>query len=62
MKYTIWKIKGRLRVTKFFIKAAAIYIAEDIKDYILKGRERHSTIDNDTSDTNSGNSIKTNSR
>ena len=61
MKYTIWKIKGRLRVTKFFIKAAAIYIAEGIKDYILKGRERHSTIDNDTSDSGS-NSIKTNSR
>ncbi len=40
MKHTIWKIKGRLRVTKFFIKAAAIYFAEDIKDYILKGREQ----------------------
>jgi|TARA_R100000149_G_C5747724_1_gene58681 hypothetical protein len=40
MRYTIWKIKGRLRVTKFFIKATAIYIAEGIKDYILNGRER----------------------
>ena len=40
MRYTIWKIKGRLRVTKFFIQAVIIYVAEDIKDYILKGRQR----------------------
>jgi hypothetical protein len=49
MKYTIWKIKGRLRVTKFFIKAAAIYIAEDIKDYILKGREQETKKTKDSS-------------
>tara|TARA_R100000322_G_scaffold121351_2_gene78824 strand:+ start:393 stop:563 length:171 start_codon:yes stop_codon:yes gene_type:complete len=52
MRYTIWKIKGRLRVTKFFIKATAIYIAEGIKDYILNGRERETNNTKNAKDSN----------
>tara|TARA_R100001015_G_C4430057_1_gene27545 strand:+ start:313 stop:492 length:180 start_codon:yes stop_codon:yes gene_type:complete len=59
MRYTIWKIKGRLRVTKFFIKATAIYIAEGIKDYILNGREREVKNTNNIKNTKDSNGRET---
>ena len=59
MRYTIWKIKGRLRVTKFFIKATAIYIAEGIKDYILNGREREAKNTNNIKNTKDSNGRET---
>ena len=55
---TLKKLRQKIVYTRYVVQVTAIFLIEDIKDYILKGRERHSTIDNDTSDTNSGNSSR----
>ena len=55
---TLKKLRQKIVYTRYVVQVTAVFLIEDIKDYILKGRERHSTIDNDTSDTNSGNSSR----
>ena len=51
---TLKKLRQKIVYTRYVVQVTAIFlIDEDIKDYILKGRERHNTVDNDTSDSNS---------
>ena len=53
---TLKKLRQKIVYTRYVVQVTAIFLIEDIKDYILKGRERHNTIDNDSSNTNSNNS------
>lgn len=55
---TLKKLRQKIVYTRYVVQVTAIFLIEDIKDYILKGRERHNTVDNDASDSNSS---KTNS-
>ena len=41
INYYLWKLKGRITLTKYYIHGTAIYLIEDIKDYIFDGRDRH---------------------
>ena len=53
MRDTLNKLKQKIVYTRYIVQVTATFLIEDIKDYILKGRERHNTIDNDTSDSGS---------
>ena len=57
---TLKKLRQKIVYTRYVVQVTAVFLIEDIKDYILKGRERHNTVDNDSSDsgsnTNSNNS------
>jgi hypothetical protein len=53
---TLKKLRQKIVYTRYVVQVTAVFLIEDIKDYILKGRERHNTIDNDSSNTNSNNS------
>ena len=53
---TLKKLRQKIVYTRYVVQVTAIFLIEDIKDYILKGRERHNTVDNDSSNTNSNNS------
>ena len=57
---TLKKLRQKIVYTRYVVQVTAVFLIEDIKDYILKGRERHNTVDNDASDSGS-NSSKTNS-
>ena len=50
---TLKKLRQKIVYTRYVVQVTAIFLIEDIKDYILKGRERHNTVDNDASDSNS---------
>jgi len=41
IRYFIWVFTGRVRLVKYYIQGAAIFLVEDIKDYIFDGRDRH---------------------
>ena len=53
---TLKKLRQKIVYTRYVVQVTAIFLIEDIKDYILKGRERHNTVDNDSSNTNSSSS------
>ena len=53
---TLKKLRQKIVYTRYVVQVTAVFLIEDIKDYILKGRERHNTVDNDSSNTNSNNS------
>ena len=53
---TLKKLRQKIVYTRYVVQVTAVFLIEDIKDYILKGRERHNTMDNDSSNTNSNNS------
>ena len=53
---TLKKLRQKIVYTRYVVQVTAVFLIEDIKDYILKGRERHNTVDNDSSNTNSSSS------
>ena len=50
---TLKKLRQKIVYTRYVVQVTAIFLIEDIKDYILKGRERHNTVDNDSSGSSS---------
>ena len=58
---TLKKLRQKIVYTRYVVQVTAIFLIEDIKDYILKGRERHDTVDNDASGSSSNNSSSSSS-